>query len=94
MHPCVTEFTALLLSSTVWCAGGHRLLTTIPLSILKWVLLHCRAIDNEGAYENIEVHGERVDSVVKEDVLLIKLDVEGFEPTAFRSSKALFDKYR
>ena len=54
----------------------------------------CRAIDNEGAYEVVEVAGERVDSLIKEDVLLVKLDVEGFEPTAFRSSTGLLDHYR
>ena len=54
----------------------------------------CRAIDNEGAYELVEVAGERVDSLIREDVLLIKLDVEGFEPTAFRSSSGLLDHQR
>lgn len=42
----------------------------------------------------IEVRGERVDSVVMENVLLMKLDVEGFEPTAFESSKGIIDKYK
>ena len=54
----------------------------------------CRAIDNVGEYERIEVAGERVDSVVQEDVLLMKLDVEGFEPTAFQSSKGILDSFR
>ncbi len=54
----------------------------------------CRAIDNEGAYELVEVAGERIDSLIRENVLLIKLDVEGFEPTAFRSSSGLLDHYR
>lgn len=56
--------------------------------------MSCRAIDNEGAYELVEVTGERVDSLVREDTLLIKLDVEGFEPTAFRSSTGLLEQYR
>ena len=47
-----------------------------------------------GEYELIEVAGERVDSVVQEDVLLMKLDVEGFEPTAFQSSKGILDSFR
>ena len=42
----------------------------------------------------VEVAGERVDSLIREDVLLVKLDVEGFEPTAFRSSSGLLDHYR
>ncbi len=54
----------------------------------------CRSIDNEGAYDFIEVKGERVDSVVQEDVLIMKLDVEGFEPTAFQSSKGILDSYK
>ena len=54
----------------------------------------CRSIDNVGEYERIEVAGERVDSVVQEDVLLMKLDVEGFEPTAFQSSKGILDSFR
>ena len=53
-----------------------------------------RSIDNEGAYDFVEVKGERVDSVVQEDVLLMKLDVEGFEPTAFQSSKGILDSYK
>ncbi|CAL8462169.1 g1700 [Coccomyxa elongata] len=53
-----------------------------------------RSIDNEGAYDFIEVKGERVDSVVQEDVLMMKLDVEGFEPTAFQSSKGILDSYK
>ncbi len=36
-----------------------------------------------GPTKVVEVAGERVDSLIKEDVLLVKLDVEGFEPTAF-----------
>lgn len=39
-----------------------------------------RGIDNEGAYEHLRVQGERVDDVVREDVALMKMDVEGFEP--------------
>eukprot|EP00884_Botryococcus_braunii_P021704 jgi/Botrbrau1/8217/Bobra.0392s0013.1 len=53
-----------------------------------------RGIDNEGDYEVVSVKGERVDDVVKEDVALIKFDVEGFEPTAFASASRLFDNYR
>ena len=38
--------------------------------------------------------GERVDSLVRENVLLLKLDVEGFEPTAFQSSQGLLKNHR
>ena len=51
----------------------------------------CRAIDNEGEYEYVSVPGERVDAVVQEDVALMKIDVEGFEPLAFESSKGILD---
>jgi hypothetical protein len=40
------------------------------------------------------VSGERVDSLVRENVLLLKLDVEGFEPTAFQSSQGLLKNHR
>jgi hypothetical protein len=56
--------------------------------------LACRNIDNEGEYESIRVRGERVDSVLQEDVLLMKMDVEGFEPTAFESSKGILDTFK
>ncbi|KAG1678984.1 hypothetical protein FOA52_013047 [Chlamydomonas sp. UWO 241] len=35
--------------------------------------------------DKIKVPSERVDSVVNEDVLLLKVDVEGYEPIVFRS---------
>ena len=50
-----------------------------------------RAIDNQGEYERVAVRGERVDALVQEDVTLMKLDVEGFEPLAFESSKGILD---
>lgn len=53
-----------------------------------------RGINNEGDYEHVIVQGERVDDVVKEDVALIKFDVEGFEPTAFASAARLFDNFK
>ena len=36
----------------------------------------CRNIDNEGEYEKVTVTGERVDALVQQDVLLLKIDVE------------------
>jgi Methyltransferase FkbM domain len=53
----------------------------------------CRGIDNKGAYEHLMLRGERVDAVVNEDVLLLKMDVEGFEPAVLKSSKGLFDRF-
>ncbi|KAK9842464.1 hypothetical protein WJX81_001323 [Elliptochloris bilobata] len=51
-------------------------------------------INNEGAYEKYKVKGERVDAVVAEDVALLKMDVEGFEPTAFESAKGVLDTFK
>ncbi len=34
-----------------------------------------------------------MDAVVREDVALIKMDVEGFEPHALESAKGLFDQH-
>ena len=53
-----------------------------------------RNINNEGAYEKVKVTGERVDGVVAEDVALLKMDVEGFEPTAFESAKGVLDTFK
>ena len=53
-----------------------------------------RNINNEGAYEKVRVRGERVDGVVAEDVALLKMDVEGFEPTAFESAKGVLDTFK
>ena len=54
----------------------------------------CRSIDNEGDYEKVMAVGERVDEVVQEDVILMKMDVEGFEPKALDSAKGIWDNYR
>lgn len=51
-----------------------------------------RAIDNEGDYKHLKVAGERVDSVVHENVALLKMDVEGFEPHVLESARGLFDR--
>ena len=53
----------------------------------------CRAVDNKGAYKRLTVPGERVDAVVREHVVLIKMDVEGFEPHVLDSAKGLFDQH-
>lgn len=42
----------------------------------------------------MRVRGERVDGVVAEDVALLKMDVEGFEPTAFESAKGVLDTFK
>ncbi|EIE24267.1 hypothetical protein COCSUDRAFT_65824 [Coccomyxa subellipsoidea C-169] len=77
--------------------AGRRLVVDIGANFGYYSLYAaahgCRSIDNEGAYDFITVKGERVDSIVQEDVLLMKLDVEGFEPTAFQSSKGILDTY-
>ena len=45
-----------------------------------------------GAHRQVvKAQSERVDTLVHEDVLVLKLDVEGFEPSAFQSMKGLFD---
>ncbi len=51
-----------------------------------------RGIDNEGAYQHLRVQGERVDDVVHEDVALMKMDVEGFEPHVLEVANATFQK--
>ena len=53
-----------------------------------------KMIKNEGKMATTVAISERVDAVVHEDVLLIKLDVEGFEPSAFESMKGLFDGHK
>lgn len=53
----------------------------------------CRGVDNHGDYEVVQALGERVDNLVKEDVLLLKVDVEGLEPAVLHSATRLFDKY-
>ena len=45
-----------------------------------------------GAHRQVvKALSERVDTLVHEGVLVLKLDVEGFEPSAFQSMKGLFD---
>ncbi|KAL3144968.1 hypothetical protein ABBQ32_003472 [Trebouxia sp. C0010 RCD-2024] len=53
-----------------------------------------RAIDNRGDYEIVYALGERVDMVVEEEVLLLKVDVEGLEPAVMHSSTRLLDKHK
>ena len=64
--------------------------------MLQWyhgAMKSCRGIDNHGDYEVVQALGERVDTVVKEDVLLLKADVEGLEPAVMHSATRLLDKY-
>ncbi|KAL4427805.1 hypothetical protein ABPG75_001894 [Micractinium tetrahymenae] len=51
------------------------------------------AIKNEGGYDNVVRPVERVDSVVHEDVLIMKIDVEGFEPSVLHGSRNLLLKH-
>lgn len=62
------------------------------LSLIQGLL--CRNVDNQGQYERFTAIAERIDSVVAEDVVLMKMDVEGFEPTAYASAKGLLDGFR
>eukprot|EP01116_Phalansterium_solitarium_P006102 TRINITY_DN18419_c0_g1_i1.p1 TRINITY_DN18419_c0_g1~~TRINITY_DN18419_c0_g1_i1.p1 ORF type:complete len:384 (+),score=107.38 TRINITY_DN18419_c0_g1_i1:167-1318(+) len=43
--------------------------------------------------DSVDVSAVRVDSIVKEDVLLLKIDVEGFEVNALESAEGLLTKY-
>jgi hypothetical protein len=45
----------------------------LPLPFLPGCLAGCRWVDNEGDYDQLMVASERVDMVVKEDVLLMKV---------------------
>lgn len=53
----------------------------------------CRVL--VGAHrEKARAIGERVDALIHEDSILAKVDVEGFEPSAFESMKGMFDSHR
>ena len=52
------------------------------------------AISNAGDYDHVAKRTERVDAVVKQDVLLLKADVEGFEAGVLRGCAALLKSYR
>ena len=45
-----------------------------------------QAITNDGPLQEIKVRTERVDDVVDEEVCIMKVDVEGFEPYVFELS--------
>ena len=53
----------------------------------------CRGMKDPGE-SRIEAVTERADSLAFEDVHIAKIDVEGFEPQAMRSLKALFDTHK
>ena len=57
-------------------------------------MAHCRAIISEDELEVVKAMGERVDEVVREDVVLLKVDVEGHEPGVIQSATGLLDGYR
>ena len=44
--------------------------------------------------EIVHAMGERIDEVVHEDVLLLKVDVEGFEPGVIDSAEDVFADYQ
>ncbi|GAB4819835.1 hypothetical protein N2152v2_006881 [Parachlorella kessleri] len=52
------------------------------VNIDKWV-------DNEGPYDQLRMTSERTDQIVKENVLLMKVSAEGFEPWAMKSAEHL-----
>ena len=54
----------------------------------------CRAIISDDELEVVKAMGERVDEVVQEDVVLLKVDVEGHEPGVIQSATGLLDGYR
>ena len=54
----------------------------------------CRAIDNKGDYEIVDAVTERLDEVIQEDVLLLKMDVEGYEHLVHASASRLFEERR
>ena len=56
------------------------------LCVYSWVA------DPDRTY--VQAASERADSLAQEEVLLVKLDVEGFEPQAMRSLKGLFDHHK
>ena len=56
--------------------------------------LACRAIDNHGDYEIVDSVTERVDEVITEDLLLLKMDVEGYEHLVHASASQLFENMR
>ncbi len=74
-----------------WCNSNQQIV--ISTSLLARTDLSCRGVDNEGDYEIIKALGERVDEVVQEDVMLLKADVEGFEPGVIESAKGLLDSH-
>ncbi|KAL4449442.1 hypothetical protein ABPG77_007086 [Micractinium sp. CCAP 211/92] len=51
------------------------------------------AIKNEGGYDKVVRPVERVDGVVRKDVLVMKIDVEGFEPSVLHGARDLFLKH-
>ena len=78
------------LLANCWCCSITHLGKQLHVEAC-WMRLHCRNVNNEGDYEKVTVPGERADAVVQEDVMLLKLDVEGFEPQAFASSQGILD---
>ena len=80
---------------TVTDAGLHACGSSFPVAVLLcWPSTRhagLRAIDNEGDYKHLKIQGERVDAVVHEDVALMKMDVEGFEPHVLEGAKGLFE---
>ena len=56
--------------------------------------LHACSIIPENKLERWNATGERVDDIVQEDVLLMKVDVEGLEPGVIASAAGLLQHYK
>lgn len=54
----------------------------------------CRNNIPEEFLEKVTAVGARVDDVVQEDVLLLKVDVEGFEPAVIASAEGLLQNHK
>lgn len=52
-----------------------------------------KSLEIDGNFKHIKVAGERVDSVVHENVALLRIDMEGFEPHVLESARGIFDRH-
>jgi hypothetical protein len=55
--------------------------------------LEPRRLHGSSESYKVKVDGERLDEQIQEPVALLKMDVEGYEPTAFESARKVFEKY-
>ena len=61
---------------------------------LSWSVSVCRANIPEEFLEEVSAVGERIDGVVQEEALLMKVDVEGLEPAVMASAQGLLRTYK